>query len=89
MNVERPAWLDDIGAKLASMAEDSKRRDEKLDAKIAEVSDRIKDYKIYLGLGAEEFDDKAVHKVRECGIGLIKRVDDTIEYATDWEVKAY
>jgi len=48
-----------------------------------------KDFKIYLGLGALAFEDRAVKKARECGIGLIKRVDDTIEYAADWEVKAY
>jgi len=48
-----------------------------------------KDFKIYLGLGALAFEKEAVAKARECGIGLIKRVDDTIEYAADWEVKAY
>ncbi|MDR2591755.1 MAG: hypothetical protein LBC59_03000 [Chitinispirillales bacterium] len=48
-----------------------------------------KDFKIYLGLGALAFEDKAVIKAREYGIGLIKRVDDTIEYAADWEVKVY
>jgi hypothetical protein len=48
-----------------------------------------KDFKIYLGLGAMAFEKEAVAKAREYGIGLIKRVDDTIEYAADWEVKAY
>ena len=48
-----------------------------------------KDYKIYLGLGALAFEDRAVAKAREYGVGLIKRVEDTIEYAADWEVKAY
>jgi len=48
-----------------------------------------KDFKIYLGLGALAFEDKAVKKARECGIGLIRRVEDNIEYAADWEVKAY
>ncbi|MDR2591514.1 MAG: hypothetical protein LBC59_01745 [Chitinispirillales bacterium] len=48
-----------------------------------------KDFKIYLGLGALAFEDKAVKKAREFGIGLIRRVEDNIVYAADWEVKAY
>jgi len=48
-----------------------------------------KDFKIYLGLGALAFEDKAVKKARECGVGLLKRVGDTVEYVADWEVKTY
>jgi len=48
-----------------------------------------KGYKIYLGIGALAFEDKAVEKARERGIGLIKQVEDAVEDVTDWEVKAY
>jgi hypothetical protein len=48
-----------------------------------------KDLKIYLGLAALAFEDKAVEKAREYGIGLLQQVGDTVEYAADWEVKAY
>jgi len=48
-----------------------------------------KSFKIYTGLGAEEFDDGAVRKAREYGIGLLQQVGETVENAADWEVKAY
>jgi len=48
-----------------------------------------KDLNIYLGLGALAFDKDVIEKAREYGVGLLKQVGDTIEYATDWEVKAY
>jgi len=48
-----------------------------------------RDFKIYTGLGAEEFDDKAIEEARKYGIGLLQQVGETVEYAADWEVKAY
>jgi hypothetical protein len=35
------------------------------------------------------FEDDVVQKARKYGVGLLKRVGDTVEYAADWEVKAY
>jgi hypothetical protein len=48
-----------------------------------------KDFKVYVGIGALAFEDDVVQKARKYGVGLLKRVGDTIEYAADWEVKAY
>jgi len=48
-----------------------------------------KDLKIYLGLAALSFEDDVVEEARKCGVGLLQQVGETVEYATDWEVKAY
>jgi ATPase subunit of ABC transporter with duplicated ATPase domains len=48
-----------------------------------------KDFKIYLGLAALTFESQAVEEARKYGVGLLKQVGDTVEYAADWEVKAY
>jgi len=48
-----------------------------------------KDLKIYLGLGALAFEDDVIAEARKYGIGLLKQVGDAVEYAADWEVKAY
>jgi hypothetical protein len=48
-----------------------------------------KDLKIYLGLAAMAFEDDAVEEARKYGIGLLQQVGETVEYAADWEVKAY
>jgi len=45
--------------------------------------------KIYLGLAALAFEDDAVEEARKYGVGLLQQVGETVEYATDWEVKAY
>ena len=45
--------------------------------------------KVYLGLAALAFEDDAVEEARKYGVGLLQQVGDTVEYATDWEVKAY
>ncbi|MDR2592098.1 MAG: hypothetical protein LBC59_04760 [Chitinispirillales bacterium] len=45
--------------------------------------------KIYLGLAALAFEDDAVEEARKYGIGLLQQVGETVEYAADWEVKAY
>jgi Zn-finger nucleic acid-binding protein len=46
-------------------------------------------FKIYLGLAALVFEDEAVKEARKYGVGLLQQVGETMEYATDWEVKAY
>jgi len=48
-----------------------------------------KDLNVYLGLGALAFEDDVVNEARKYGIGLLKQVGDTVEYAADWAVKAY
>jgi len=48
-----------------------------------------KDLKIYLGLAALAFEDDVVEEARKYGVGLLQQVGDAVEYATDWEVKAY
>jgi len=48
-----------------------------------------KDFNIYLGLGALAFEADVADAARKYGVGLLKQVGDTVEYATDWEVKAY
>jgi hypothetical protein len=48
-----------------------------------------KDLKIYLGLAAMAFEDDVVEEARKYGIGLLQQVGETVEYAADWEVKAY
>ena len=48
-----------------------------------------KDLKIYLGLAAMAFEDDVVEEARKYGVGLLQQVGETVEYATDWEVKAY
>jgi len=48
-----------------------------------------KDLKIYLGLAALSFEDDVVTEARKYGVGLLQQVGETVEYATDWEVKAY
>jgi len=48
-----------------------------------------KDFKIYLGLGALAFEDDVVEEAKKYGVGLLKRVGDTIEVANSWDVKAY
>jgi len=48
-----------------------------------------KDLKIYLGLAALAFEDGAVEEARKYEVGLLQQVGETVEYATDWEVKAY
>jgi hypothetical protein len=48
-----------------------------------------KDLKIYLGLAALAFEDDVIEEARKYGIGLLQQVGETVEYATDWEVKAY
>jgi len=48
-----------------------------------------KDLKIYLGLAALAFEDDVVAEARKYGVGLLQQVGETVEYATDWEVKAY
>jgi phage-related minor tail protein len=45
--------------------------------------------KVYLGLAALAFEDDAVEEARKYGIGLLQQVGETVEYAADWEVKAY
>ena len=45
--------------------------------------------KVYLGLAALAFEDDVVEEARKYGVGLLQQVGDTVEYATDWEVKAY
>jgi hypothetical protein len=45
--------------------------------------------KIYLGLAALAFEDDAVEEARKYGVGLLQQVGETVEYAADWEVKAY
>jgi hypothetical protein len=49
----------------------------------------FKDLKIYLGLAALAFEDGVVEEARKYGIGLLQQVGETVEYAADWEVKAY
>jgi len=46
-------------------------------------------FKIYLGLAALAFEEGVVEEARKYGVGLLQQVGETIEYATDWEVKAY
>jgi hypothetical protein len=48
-----------------------------------------KDLKIHLGLAALSFEDDVVEEARKYGVGLLQQVGETVEYATDWEVKAY
>ena len=48
-----------------------------------------KDLKIYLGLAALAFEDDVVEEARKYGVGLLQQVGETVEYAADWEVKAY
>jgi hypothetical protein len=48
-----------------------------------------KDLKIYLGLAALAFEDDVVAEARKYGVGLLQQVGETVEYAADWEVKAY
>jgi hypothetical protein len=48
-----------------------------------------KDFKIYLGLAALTFEAKAVEEAKKYGVGLLQQVGETVEYAADWEVKAY
>jgi len=48
-----------------------------------------KDHKIYLGLGALSFENDVVEEARKYGVGLLQQVGETVEYAADWEVKAY
>ena len=48
-----------------------------------------KGFKIYLGLAALAFEDDAVEEARKYGVGLLQQVGETVEYAADWEVKAY
>jgi len=48
-----------------------------------------KDHKIYLGLAALAFEDDVVAEARKYGVGLLQQVGETVEYAADWEVKAY
>ncbi|GBU23096.1 hypothetical protein R80B4_03010 [Fibrobacteres bacterium R8-0-B4] len=48
-----------------------------------------KGLKIYLGLAALALEDDVVEEARKLGVGLLQQVGDTVEYATDWEVKAY
>jgi hypothetical protein len=106
---KRPEWLDELGANMESMREDSKRyneesrkRDDELRARINALTlnvNGIRDsnglfpeyngLKIYLGLAALAFEDDAVEEARKHGVGLLQQVGDTVEYATDWEVKAY
>ncbi|GBU20412.1 hypothetical protein R80B4_00289 [Fibrobacteres bacterium R8-0-B4] len=45
--------------------------------------------KIYLGLAALAFEDGVIEEARKYGVGLLQQVGETVEYATDWEVKAY
>ena len=45
--------------------------------------------KIYLGLAALVFEDDVAAEAKKYGIGLLQQVGETMEYATDWEVKAY
>jgi hypothetical protein len=49
----------------------------------------FKDLKIYLGLAALAFEDDVVEEARKYGVGLLQQVGETVEYAADWEVKAY
>jgi len=78
-----------VEVKYRARAEDVKNLAETAAKNFRLLFPAYKDFKIYLGLGALAFEKDAIVKARECGIGLIKRVDDTIEYAADWEVKAY
>ncbi|GBU21260.1 hypothetical protein R80B4_01149 [Fibrobacteres bacterium R8-0-B4] len=48
-----------------------------------------KDLKIYLGLAALAFEDGVIEEARKYGVGLLQQVGETVEYAADWEVKAY
>ncbi|GBU21262.1 hypothetical protein R80B4_01151 [Fibrobacteres bacterium R8-0-B4] len=45
--------------------------------------------KIYLGLAALAFEDGVIEEARKLGVGLLQQVGETVEYAADWEVKAY
>jgi len=78
-----------IESKYRAREDDVEKLVEKKAGNFKTLFPAYKDFKIYLGLGALAFEDKAVKKARECGVGLLKRVGDTIEYAADWEVKAY
>jgi hypothetical protein len=49
----------------------------------------FKNLKIYLGLAALAFEDDVVEEARKYGVGLLQQVGETVEYATDWEVRAY
>jgi hypothetical protein len=46
-------------------------------------------FKIYLGLAALAFEDDVADEARKYGVGLLQQVGETVEYAADWEVKAY
>jgi hypothetical protein len=46
-------------------------------------------YDIYLGLGSLSFNEYVVDEARKYGIALLKQVGKTIEYKSDWAVKAY
>jgi hypothetical protein len=46
-------------------------------------------FKIYLGLAALAFEEGVAEEARKYGVGLLQQVGETMEYATDWEVKAY
>jgi len=78
-----------IEAKYRARVDDVKKLVEKKVKNFKIMFPDYKDFKIYLGLGAFVFENEAVEKAREYGIGLLRRVEDTIEYAADWEVKAY
>ena len=44
--------------------------------------------KIYLGLAAFSFEERAEQEAKELGIGLLRQIGETVEYETNW-VRAY
>jgi hypothetical protein len=47
-----------------------------------------KNFNIYLGLGSLSFDNYVVNKAKECGVGLLKQIGETVESETKW-IRAY
>jgi len=78
-----------IESKYRARKEDVKTLAEKKVKNFKVLFPDYKDLKIYLGLAALAFEDDVVEEARKYGIGLLQQVGDTVEYAADWEVKAY
>jgi hypothetical protein len=45
---------------------------------------QYKDFTFYLGLGSFSFDEYAVKKARELGVGILKQTGETMERETKW-----
>lgn len=78
-----------IESKYRARKEDVKTLAEKKVKNFKVLFPDYKDLKIYLGLAALAFEDDVVEEARKYGIGLLQQVGETVEYAADWEVKAY